>query len=48
MHNLTLIWVWGNLKNGAVVRKHMGYTHIAAPHAAAIETFYEEHFNGSG
>src|SRR5205814_1420502 len=24
-------------KNGAVVRKHMGYTHIAAPHAAAIE-----------
>jgi transposase InsO family protein len=32
-------------KNGAVVRKHMGYTHIAAPHAAAIERFYEEHFN---
>ncbi len=32
-------------KNGAVVRKHMGYTHIAAPHAAAIGTFYEEHFN---
>ena len=32
-------------KNGAVVRKHMGYTHIAAPHAAAIEVFYEEHFN---
>lgn len=32
-------------KNGAVVRKHMGYTHIAAPHAAAIEAFYEEHFN---
>ena len=32
-------------KNGAVVRKHMGYTHIAAPRAAAIETFYEEHFN---
>ena len=23
-------------KNGAVVRKHMGYTHIPAPHAAAI------------
>ena len=23
----------------------MGYTHIAAPHAAAIETFYQEHFN---
>jgi transposase InsO family protein len=32
-------------KNGAVVRKHMGYTHIAAPHAAAIEVFYEEYFN---
>jgi len=32
-------------KNGAVVRKHMGYTHIAAPHAAAIEEFYEQHFN---
>jgi transposase InsO family protein len=32
-------------KNGAVVRKHMGYTHIAAPHAAAIEAFYREHFN---
>jgi transposase InsO family protein len=32
-------------KNGAVVRKHMGYTHIAAPHAAAIQAFYEEHFN---
>src|ERR1700730_904435 len=32
-------------KNGAVVRKHMGYTHIAAPHAAAIEVFYERYFN---
>jgi transposase InsO family protein len=32
-------------KNGAVVRKHMGYTHIAAPHAVAIEAFYQEHFN---
>jgi transposase InsO family protein len=32
-------------KNGAVVRKHMGYGHIAAPHAGAIEAFYEEHFN---
>ncbi len=32
-------------KNGAVVRKHMGYTHIAAAHAAAIETFYERYFN---
>ena len=32
-------------KNGAVVRKHMGYTHIAAPHAAALEAFFEEHLN---
>jgi len=32
-------------KNGAVVRKHMGYGYIAAPHAAAMETFYEQHFN---
>src|SRR5437660_10205134 len=32
-------------KNGAVVRKHMGYTHIAAPHAEAIAGFYQEHFN---
>jgi transposase InsO family protein len=32
-------------KNGAVVRKHMGYAHIPAPHAAAITSFYAEHFN---
>jgi transposase InsO family protein len=32
-------------KNGAVVRKHMGYQYIAAPHAAAIEAFYEDYFN---
>jgi transposase InsO family protein len=32
-------------KNGAVVRKHMGYGHIAAAHAAAINEFYREHFN---
>jgi transposase InsO family protein len=32
-------------KNGAVVRKHMGYTHIAAEHAAAVQAFFEEHFN---
>ena len=25
-------------KNGAVIRKHMGYTHIAAPHAGRIQT----------
>jgi hypothetical protein len=32
-------------KNGAVVRKHMGYSYIAAPHARAIQAFYERHFN---
>jgi transposase InsO family protein len=32
-------------KNGAVVRKHMGYAHIPAPHAAAINVFYQKHFN---
>jgi transposase InsO family protein len=32
-------------KNGAVVRKHMGYGHIAAEHAEAINEFYREHFN---
>jgi transposase InsO family protein len=32
-------------KNGAVIRKHMGYSHIAAPHAERIQGFYEEHFN---
>lgn len=32
-------------KNGSVVRKHMGYTHIPAPHAEAIAAFYERYFN---
>jgi transposase InsO family protein len=32
-------------KNGAVVRKLMGYTHIAAPHAQAITDFFKEHLN---
>jgi transposase InsO family protein len=32
-------------KNGAVVRKHMGYTHIAAAHAEEIEVFYERYLN---
>ncbi len=32
-------------KNGAVIRKHMGYDHIASEHADAINAFYEEHFN---
>lgn len=32
-------------KNGAVVRKHMGYGHIAQRHAAPINEFYRRHFN---
>jgi hypothetical protein len=32
-------------KNGALVRKHMGYGHIRAAHAEAINEFYREYFN---
>lgn len=32
-------------KNGAVIRKHMGYGHIRCEHAAVIEEFYERWFN---
>lgn len=32
-------------KNGAVIRKHMGYTHIAADYAEGVQRFYELHFN---
>jgi len=32
-------------KNGAVVRKHMGYGYIAAPHAEAIAEFYRQYLN---
>lgn len=32
-------------KNGAVIRKHMGYGHIAAEHAEAINAFYQQYFN---
>jgi transposase InsO family protein len=32
-------------KNGAVIRKHMGYDHIESSHAEAIGEFYEQHFN---
>src|ERR1700737_3005017 len=31
-------------KNGAVIRKHMGYGHIAASHAEKIESFYQRYF----
>jgi transposase InsO family protein len=32
-------------KNGAVIRKHMGYGYIAAAHAEDIHRFYSHHFN---
>jgi len=32
-------------KNGAVVRKHMGYGHIEQRYAAVINAFYRQHFN---
>jgi transposase InsO family protein len=32
-------------KNGAVVRKHMGYLHIESQQAAPIQRFYAEHLN---
>jgi transposase InsO family protein len=32
-------------KNGAVIRKHLGFGHIASAHADRIHTFYKEHFN---
>ena len=32
-------------KNGWVVRKHMGFGHIQAAHAEAIDEFFREHFN---
>lgn len=32
-------------KNGAIIRKHMGYGHIGAEHAEAVHKFYTRHFN---
>jgi transposase InsO family protein len=32
-------------KNGGVIRKHMGFDHIASEHAESINAFYAEHFN---
>ena len=32
-------------KNGAVIRRHMGYDHIASEHAERINAFYAEYFN---
>ena len=32
-------------KNGSIIRKHMGYGHIAQRQAAPINEFYQHHFN---
>lgn len=32
-------------KNGSIIRKHMGHTHIPRHHARAINDFYQEYFN---
>lgn len=32
-------------KNGWVIRKHIGYGHIASAHAEAFDEFYRKHFN---
>jgi hypothetical protein len=32
-------------KNGAIIRKHIGYGHIASQHADQIQRFYMAHFN---
>jgi transposase InsO family protein len=32
-------------KNGAVIRKHLGFGHIGVQHAAAVDTFHREHLN---
>jgi hypothetical protein len=32
-------------KNGAVVRKHMGFAHIAAEHAEAVDQFHRRYLN---
>jgi transposase InsO family protein len=32
-------------KNGAIIRKHMGYGHIASEHAETLQKFYTAHLN---
>jgi len=32
-------------KNGAVIRKHLGYGYIAGENAVALQGFYRQHFN---
>jgi hypothetical protein len=36
---------WRKQGTGWVIRKHIGYGHIAASHAKAFDEFYREHFN---
>jgi hypothetical protein len=33
------------LKNGAIVRKHMGFGHIAAQHAEVVDQFHRQYLN---
>src|SRR5450432_3563544 len=33
-------------KNGAVIRKHMGYGHVPSQHAELVHKFYTAHLNG--
>lgn len=32
-------------KNGAIIRKHLGFGHIGAQHAEAVDVFHREHLN---
>jgi len=32
-------------KNGAIIRKHLGYGHIGVQHASAVDAFHREHLN---
>ncbi len=32
-------------KNGAVIRKHLGFAHIGAQHAAVVDAFHRQHLN---
>jgi hypothetical protein len=32
-------------KNGSIVRKHIGYGHLPAPHAVVFQRFYMAHLN---
>jgi hypothetical protein len=32
-------------KNGAVIRKHLGFAHIGSQHAEAVDAFHREHLN---